>query len=97
MGPLGPQGLPGVSGLQIVSTALVTLTVDANQTTTMSVTCPVGKNVIGGGYDSPTAGLVLHAVSTYPSALDTWRVTLRLSQATRETFQLRVYGICAAR
>jgi hypothetical protein len=97
MGPLGPQGLPGVSGLQIVSTAMVNVTLDPTQATTMTVTCPVGKNVIAGGYDSPTAGLALQAVSSYPSALDTWRVTLRLSQTTRETFQLRVYGICATR
>ena len=97
MGPMGPQGLPGVSGLQTVFTALSTVTVDPGQSTSMSVTCPVGKNVSGGGYDSPTAGLLLTAVSSFPTAADTWRVTLRLSEATRSSFQLRVYGICATR
>jgi hypothetical protein len=97
MGPLGPQGLPGVSGLQTVFTAMTSVTVDPSQATTMTVTCPAGKNVIAGGYDSPTAGLVLTAVSSYPSAADTWRVTLRLGETTRSTFQLRVYGVCATR
>ena len=97
MGPLGPQGLPGVSGLQFVSTVMVNVTLDPAESTTRTVTCPVGKNVIGGGYDSPTPLLALQAVSSYPSAVDTWRVTLRLNQPTRETFQLRIFGICASR
>ena len=97
MGPQGPQGLPGVSGLQTVFTGMTTVTADPSQSVTMTVTCPVGKNVIGGGYDSPTAGLMLNAVSSFPSTADTWRVTLRLSETTRSTFQLRVYGVCANR
>jgi len=97
MGPLGPQGLPGVSGYQIVSTALATLTLVGNTTTTMSVTCPVGKRVVSGGYDSQHAtGVLLHPVAMFPPTWDTWRVTLRLSQDTAATFQFRVYAICAA-
>jgi hypothetical protein len=96
LGPLGPQGLPGVSGYQIVSTAPMIVSLNGNSTTTLSATCPSGKNVIGGGYESSTGAFVLHPVAMFPLAPDTWRVTLRLSQTTAQTFTFRVYAICAA-
>jgi hypothetical protein len=96
MGPLGPQGLPGVSGYQIVSTPITSVSINGNSTTTLTATCPAGKNVIGGGYESSTGAFVLHPVAMFPSAADAWRVTLRLSQTTAMTFTFRVYAICAA-
>jgi hypothetical protein len=59
----------------------------------MTVTCPVGKRVLGGGYESST-GFVLHPVASYPPTVDSWKVTLRLSQDTA-TIQFRVYAVCA--
>ena len=96
MGPLGPQGLPGVSGYQQVWTAMTTVTLAGNTTRTMDVTCPVGKNVVSGGYDSSIGAWVLHPVASYPVAANVWRVTLRLSQDVPATFQFRVYAVCAA-
>jgi hypothetical protein len=96
MGPLGPQGIPGVSGYQIVFTALTVVTINGNSTTTLTATCPAGKNVIGGGYESSVGAWVLHPVSMFPPAIDSWRVTLRLSQVPAATFSFRVYAICAA-
>ena len=101
MGPLGPQGLPGISGYFIASTPSTTVTVAGNSTTSMSVSCPAGKNVIGGGYESTqVAGVnyALHPVAMFPSAADTWRVTLRVSGINNAvTITFRVYAICAAR
>jgi hypothetical protein len=101
MGPLGPQGLPGISGFEIVSTPVTLVSVPGNSTTTLTATCPAGKNVIGGGYESTQAALgnyALHPVSMFPSAADTWRVTLRVSGINNAvTITFRVYAICAAR
>jgi hypothetical protein len=99
MGPLGPQGLPGISGYFIASTPSTTVTVAGNSTTSMSVSCPAGKNVIGGGYESTQAAgnYAVHPVSMFPSAADTWRVTLRVSGINNAvTITFRVYAICAA-
>ena len=96
MGPLGPQGLPGVGGYQIVSTALATVTLAGDAAATMSVTCPVGKRVVSGGYDtSNVTTIVLHPIANFPPAPDSWRVVLRLSQSAGATFQFRVYAVCA--
>jgi hypothetical protein len=43
----GPQGAPGVSGYQVVSTPV---TVAGNTFTTVSAQCPAGDVAIGGGY-----------------------------------------------
>src|SRR4030095_13962507 len=92
-GPKGDKGDPGTSVYQIVSTGLVPVPVVANGTATMSVTCPSGKRVLGGGYESSTV-FVLHPVASYPATVDSWKVTLRLSQDAA-TIQFRVYAVCA--
>ncbi len=94
-GPKGDKGDPGVSGYQIVSTALFTQNVAANGTTTLSVVCPTGKRVFGGGFEAST-GVALHPVSSYPPTTDTWRVTLRLSQDAPATIVFRVYAVCGS-
>lgn len=48
-GPAGPQGPSGVSGLQYQIAAQV---IGANKTETWSVTCPPGRQVVGGGASS---------------------------------------------
>ena len=82
-----------MNGYQIVSTALLTQAIGPNGTTTLSVACPIGKRVMGGGYES-TIILPLHPVASFPPTVDTWRVTLRLSQDTGATIQFRVYAVC---
>ena len=94
-GPTGPQGAAGLTGYQLVSTALFTQALTANQTVTLSVACPAGKRVFGGGYESVTGLAIVHPIATYPPTVDSWRVTLRLSQPTDATIQFRVYAVCA--
>ena len=83
-----------MSGHQLVSTALFTQTVAANGTTTLTLACPVGKRALGGGYES-VGSAVLHPMASYPPTVDSWKVTLRLSQDTPATIQFRVYVVCA--
>jgi len=91
---MGPQGPAGVSGQQVVSTALMTVSLLANAQTTLEVACPTGKRVLGGGYET-NANLVLHTLASFPPTQTTWRVVLRLSQDTAATFTFRVYAVCA--
>jgi hypothetical protein len=86
-----------VSGYQQVFTALVSYTnVAAGAVLTQTALCPTGKRVLGGGYDA-TTGLVLHPVSSFPPTVDSWRVSLRLSQdLPAATVTFRVYAVCAA-
>jgi hypothetical protein len=101
MGPQGPQGPAGtsgaVTGYQLVSTGLTTQTLVGGNTTTLLVTCPIGKRVFGGGFDVPTSPAVpVHPVSMFPPTDNTYRVILRLDQdpTTTATIQFRVYAVC---
>jgi hypothetical protein len=107
-GPAGPQGLTGPQGLvgpqgpagiitghQVVSTALSTVTLTGVQSTTAFATCPTGKRVFGGGYET-TGTSVLQPVSMYPTTVSTWSVTLRHNQPdATATFGFRVYAVCS--
>jgi hypothetical protein len=95
-GPVGPQGPAGIiTGHQVVSTALSTVTLTGVQSTTASATCPAGKRVFGGGYET-TGTSVLQTVSMYPTTMTTWSVTLRHNQPdATATFGFRVYAVCS--
>ena len=95
-GPVGPQGPAGIiTGHQIVSTGMMTTTVAGNGTATLSATCPTGKRVLGGGYDTTLGTWVVHPVSMIPT-VTVWSVTLRLAQDTGATFGFRVYAVCGS-
>jgi hypothetical protein len=95
-GPVGPQGPAGIiTGHQVVSTALSTVTLTGIQSTTAFATCPAGKRVFGGGYET-TGTSVLQPVSMYPTTVTTWSVTLRHNQPdATATFGFRVYAVCS--
>jgi hypothetical protein len=95
-GPQGPQGVPGVSGYQVVVTPLTTVSINGNQTTTLSAVCPAGKVAIGGGFDYSGNIAVAMPVASFPAAADTWRVMVRLNQVSGATFQGRAFALCAS-
>lgn len=94
MGPMGPQGTPGVGGYELLATPLTTVSINGNQTTTLTAACPAGKIAIGGGFDYSGNVAPLSTVASFPSAADVWTVRVRLSQVSAATFQGRVYVIC---
>jgi hypothetical protein len=75
-------------------TALTTVSLLADQQTTLELTCPNGKRVLGGGYDSTPVNGVLHTIASFPSSAFAWRVVIRNSQASALTFSWRVYAVC---
>jgi hypothetical protein len=73
----------------------LTVSVAPNAVTTLTVACPVGKRVFGGGYESNTNAALVHPVATYPPTQDSWRVILQNDQSTAASIQFRVYAVCA--
>jgi hypothetical protein len=87
-GPQGPTGDPGVSGLQIYSAESPT-----NSTTkSVSVDCPDGKLLTGGG------GVISHAnraqiTSSWPNDANTW--TVDALDDSGDDWSVLAYAICA--
>lgn len=66
----------------------------ANEQRPFDIACPVGKRVLGGGYEAIADAAVV-PISSYPPTQTTWRVVVRLSQASAAQFQFRIYAVCA--
>jgi hypothetical protein len=78
----------------IAMTALTSVTLLANAQTTLEMTCPNGKRVLGGGFEA-NVNLALHPIASFPPTPSSWRVVVRLSQDMGATFSWRVYAVCA--
>jgi Collagen triple helix repeat (20 copies) len=90
-GPQGPQGPAGtVSGSQIVSNAA---SVAAVTTITVSVSCPAGTILLGGGYQVSNTAADQRIPASYPSASGTWTATIQ-NKLTPVTFT--VYAVCTS-
>ncbi len=105
-GPQGLQGIPGVpgvngvSGFEIVSAAAPSTggtTVAPFTTFFATVSCPAGKQPLGGGYESIGGAQSLDPVASFPLFNGTvgWKVVLRNSaSSTASNVQVKVYVIC---
>lgn len=95
-GPAGPQGLPGVRGYEVVfsPTVPVPITVGGGATLTVLAVCPAGKIVIGGGHEFSTVANGQIMVSSFPSAIDTWKAAFRVAQITPASITAKAYAIC---
>ena len=95
-GPEGPQGPPGVNGYQVIfsPTVPVPVIVNGGQTLTVLAVCPAGKIVIGGGHEFSTVANGQIMVSSFPSAIDTWKVAFRVAQIPPASITARAYAIC---
>jgi len=95
---MGPQGPAGLSGQQVVSTGLVTVTLQADKTTMMEVTCLTNQRVFGGGFEMTAASnavVSVYPIASFPPTQTKWRVVLKSNQATDAVFNFRVYAVCA--
>ncbi len=93
-GERGEQGAAGVSGLtgwEKVSTSSASTT---DQLKTVTVTCPVDKKVLSGGFVVNSSTVTFYTVSNYPSADNTWTTSVHRS-STATAWDLSVYAICA--
>ena len=88
-GPAGATGLNGISGHEIVAVS-DTSTTDPK---ILTVTCPAGKVVVGGGYTSSTQSIQIQ--QNNPSSNNTWTVDLNKTTTGGE-WTAAVYAICVA-
>src|SRR5262249_24273493 len=95
-GPAGPQGLAGISGYE-EKTQQVFVPVGAFMT--ISVSCPAGKKVLGGGFDIETPDDVKvfsSEPSSYGNVIDSgWRVIAQ-NDGRVGPRQVTAIAICAA-
>lgn len=93
-GPQGPQGNPGangVSGYVRVSQEFAG-SASANPKS-LTVTCPDGKKVLGGGFNTPDSNNGVDVFGSYPST-DT-AYTVKVGTRDDNHWKLVVYAVCA--
>ncbi|MDD2815569.1 MAG: hypothetical protein PHP00_07490, partial [Thiotrichaceae bacterium] len=66
----------------------------ADTVVSKSISCNAGEKVIGGGYLVTTVSSSLLTVGSYPSALDTWTVSMYMYDTT--SYPVTLYAICAS-
>ena len=92
-GPQGPVGPPGIGAReQVASETPLTATGPKN----LTVTCPTGKKVLGGGVEISGAGRNrVTVVENKPSGDNAWEGEAFEAVATSATWKLVVHAICA--
>jgi hypothetical protein len=89
----GIQGPTGLSGWQRVQG--YSDTVREGTTTRLTVTCPAGKSVLGGGYVNPdTKGTNNSVLASFPATQSTWEVQI-FNPSGSTSFAVIPYAICA--
>jgi len=97
VGPQGPQGIQGPTGLSgwervqgYASTA------QSGTTTRLTVACPVGKSVLGGGYMNPdTKGTNNTVLASFPASQTSWEVWI-FNPSGSSTFAVQPFAVCAS-
>jgi Collagen triple helix repeat (20 copies) len=92
-GPPGPAGPPGLSGVEIVSAASA---FTADNLKSVSVTCPAGKVVLGGG-GTPGQLDAATLVGSFPLSTSAWTVIAVEAAGFSDTLRwmLVVSAVCA--
>lgn len=91
-GPAGPQGAPGLAGVEIVTADSPNNSDSVRQT---EVSCPAGKQVVGGGAHIVNAATDVALDESYPASSTKWRATAYEIVATGANWHLEAFAICA--
>jgi hypothetical protein len=93
VGAQGPQGPPGLSAREQVGAETV---LNSAAQKNITVTCPMGKKVIGGGVELSGAGRARVTVTeNKPVADNGWEAEAFEAVPTGQTWKLVVHAICA--
>lgn len=92
--PTGEPGQPGISGLQRVAGTTAMSSVNSKSVT---VSCPSGKRVVGGGARAAGSGSNrISVVESYPDANESkWNARATEVVSTTATWELEAYALCA--
>jgi hypothetical protein len=91
-GPQGAQGVPGLAALQIVG---VESPSSSSSSRNVTVTCPAGKQLVGGGAEVIGASGDVALDESYPNTQTTWIARAYEVNATADNWSLAAYAICA--
>ena len=94
-GPVGPQGPPGVANVSIVNN---TSAVHSGSDKSVTVNCPSGTIITGGGASLIFSGFESSRVSlteSYPSSATSWTATAKEVLGSRSSWGIRAFAICA--
>ena len=91
-GAAGAAGAPGVAGLE---TASATSAANATDFKDLTVDCPSGKRVLGGGIRLTGADGSVAVDSSRPLDADTWIGAGREVNPTAVNWSITVYAVCA--
>jgi hypothetical protein len=98
-GPTGPTGPAGVSGLERVFGNAATISTGGNVFASSFATCPSGKQIVGGGYQSSAfdSRAVYDVVSNGPAG-EMWRVQAALTAASTAggSYTFNAVAFCAS-
>ena len=97
VGPQGPQGIQGPSGMSGWEKVQgYSGTVREGTTTRLTVTCPAGKSVLGGGYMNPdTRGTNNSVLASFPASQFTWEVQI-FNPSGSSSFAVVPFAVCAS-
>jgi hypothetical protein len=92
-GPAGPQGVAGVSGVQIVTGESVN---NSEYSKTVDITCPAGKQLVGGGAQNYGGTGFVALDESYPVNATTWRARAYEVDGTATNWSVKAFAICAS-
>lgn len=95
-GPQGPTGTNGISGYQQMTESITSFSLAPGTESVHVVSCPAGKQVLGGGFLSFGADGFLSNNSNGPASNTQWGVSVYNPGANTVTVQTEVfYAVCA--
>lgn len=83
---------PGITGYRVVTPGPVSFGALGPVAQTVSVSCPAGQSVVGGGVDSHSPQAYIS--SSYPSAADTWTIREKLTVDVGYIESFTPYAVC---
>ncbi len=88
-GPAGPAGLTGAERVEATSPS------NSTTTRTMTVACPTGKRLLGGGVRLNPVLAQLAVQQSFPDNDNVYRASVREVTATALNWSITVFAVCA--
>jgi hypothetical protein len=95
VGPTGPAGPAGPAGLSGAERVDATSPSNSTTTRTMTVACPTGKRLLGGGVRLNPALAQLVVQQSFPDNDNVYRASVREVTATALNWSITVFAVCA--
>jgi hypothetical protein len=95
VGPVGPVGPAGPAGLTGAERVEATSPSNSTTTRTMTVACPTGKRLLGGGVRLNPVLAQLAVQQSFPDNDNVYRASVREVTATALNWSITVFAVCA--